>query len=267
VRRTLTALALAAASAIACGAAPAAAQSRLAQARVESCDRAAREAVFVGRMTRVRGTARMSMRFSLQQREAGDDSFARLRAPGLGRWRRSRPGVRRFIHRQRVRGLSETSTYRAVVDFRWRDAGGRVVRRARRRSGLCRPAGDLPDLRVTRLYSRNSSTPGTAVYNVRIANRGRASAGAFAVSLAVDGSAVDSRTVPGLEPGTSRGLDFSGPLCSSGIRVVVDSGGAVAEANEDDNELSIRCASARARPEPAAHALAPWPVLPYDRSP
>src|SRR5439155_2644601 len=93
----------------------------LAGVRVATCDRAGLEAVFVGRMRRVRGTSEMLMRFRLDQRPAGGGTWAHLRARPLRRWRRSLPGVRRFVYHQRVRGLADGDSHRAVVPCRWLD--------------------------------------------------------------------------------------------------------------------------------------------------
>jgi hypothetical protein len=212
---------------------------------LRSCDREAREAVFSGRMTRVRGSSRMWMRFSIHERAAGADAYARVRASGLFRWRKSRAGVRRFVHRQRVRGLNEGSVYRAIVDFRWIDATGRVVKRARRRSRACLPSGSLPDLSVARITSSPAVAPGTAVYRLRITNRGVAPARSVGVSLAVDGAVVDTQTIGRLNAHAARWLHFTGPVCTASARAVVDPDRTVAETDEGDNAHEIRCAVAR----------------------
>jgi hypothetical protein len=121
--------------------------SRLAWVKVTSCSRADNSAVFYARMQTVGGAERMAMRFSLLER-AEDGSYEPVEAPGLGRWRRSKPDVGAFGYRQRVRNLTEGSIYRARVQFRWYDAEGDVLRRARRVSGPCSQAGPLPNLRV-----------------------------------------------------------------------------------------------------------------------
>ena len=94
-----------------------------ASVRVLDCDREAQQAVFRGAMRRVPRTGRMAIRFTLLQRDPGE-SFRRVRAPGLARWKKSRAGVRRFAHRQRVRGLSYGSDYRVRVDYRWLNGAG-----------------------------------------------------------------------------------------------------------------------------------------------
>ena len=95
-----------------------------------------RLAVFRGGMRALPGAERMSMRFKLQER-VGAREFRTVKAPGLGVWRKSRRGVRRFAYRQRVLALAEGSAYRAVVGFRWYAADREVIRRATRRSRPC----------------------------------------------------------------------------------------------------------------------------------
>lgn len=122
--------------------------------RVVECSRGPealdRHATFRASMRRVPHTEHMSMRFALQER-VGDGRFRPVNAPGLGTWRSSHPAVRRFSYRQRVLELAEGSTYRAVVSFRWYDADGGLIRRARRRSKPCRQPGLLSNLRLLRI--------------------------------------------------------------------------------------------------------------------
>src|SRR5215210_5904527 len=92
--------------------------TKLASVRVLDCDRTSQEALFRAAVRRVPGTRRMAIRFTLHERDPGD-RFRRVRAPGLSRWKKSKIGVRRFAHRQRVRGLSNGSDYRVRVDYRW----------------------------------------------------------------------------------------------------------------------------------------------------
>jgi hypothetical protein len=106
------------------------ARKPLASVRVVECQRGPaaenRLALFRGAMRRVRRTREMWMRFKLRER-VGEGSYRTINAPGLGTWRKSRPGVRRFAYRQRVLALAEGSTYRVVVSFRWYDADGALL--------------------------------------------------------------------------------------------------------------------------------------------
>lgn len=201
-----------------------------------------RRASFRGTMDRLPGTERMSMRFTLQER-VGDGGFRNVKAPGLGAWRKSRPGVRRFAHRQRVVALAEGSAYRMVVSFRWRDREGHTIRRARRRSQSCGQPGVLPNLSLVHVTGGRllPAQPPVATYTVRVANRGHAAAPRFGVSLAVDGAIVDTQSVLGLSPGERRDLIFTGPLCQGTVTARVDPDDAVREASERDNILASPC--------------------------
>ena len=94
-----------------------------ARVKLADCSRSSHSAVFYARMRRVRGARRLGLRLTLLSR-AGGQRWQVVEAPGLGRWRWSRRGVRAFGYRQRVRGLAEGSAYRMVVAFRWRGRGG-----------------------------------------------------------------------------------------------------------------------------------------------
>jgi hypothetical protein len=212
----------------------------LASVRVSSCSRVDHSALFYGRMNRLAAADRMAMRFTLLQR-AEHESFTPLRAPGLGRWRKSKHAVGGLGYRQRVRGLAEGSLYRMQVDFRWYDEGGTVIRHARRRSRTCSQAGALPNLRVRILDSAPTPIDGVDRYEVRVANRGTAAAQMVDVAFEVDGSAVDTQTVPVLDPDLTQLLTFRGPTCENGVRATVDPGGTVRETAEHDNVRALSC--------------------------
>jgi CARDB len=208
--------------------------------RTVSCSPASSSAVFYGRMQSLGAGQRMSMRFSLLER-SGADGYRAVRSPQLDRWRRSRPGVAAFGYRQKVKGLSEDAVYRARVDFRWQDADGDVVRRARRRSRPCIQAGPLPNLmtRITRVQM--TTVEGVFRYLVRVTNVGAAYAEKVDVRMDLDGAAVDTKTVPGLAEGHSAIVSFRAPRCGSWARAVADPGGTVRESSEDDNVHSLAC--------------------------
>jgi hypothetical protein len=192
-------------------------------------------------MRSLRAGQRMSMRFSLLERTA-EGPYQPVRAPRLGRWRKSRPGVAAFGYRQKVKGLSEDAVYRARVDFRWHDAEGEVVRRAQRRSRPCSQSGPLPNLRAWMVRTGATTTPGVVRYLVRAVNSGIAAAQRVDVMLAVDGSAVDTKSVPRLEAGQTEVVEFRGPRCGSSVRATADPDDTVRELSEDDNSQSLTCA-------------------------
>jgi hypothetical protein len=196
--------------------------------------------VFAARMRAVPGTARMAIRIRLFERY-GDGEFERVSAPGLGVWKKSEPGVSVFRHRQRIERLHQGAEYRAVVHYRWSDADGEVIQRARRASDVCSQGGGLPNLRVARVRWQPGEVEGTAVYKVRVVNDGVSTARNVGVLLRIDGEVVDeAETIDRLEPGEARRVTFIGPVCRRDIRVVVDPD-AIAESREQDNVLSRSC--------------------------
>lgn len=214
------------------------AASRAASVRVLDCDPQGQQVLFRGAMRRIRGSRRMMLRFTLLQRRAGG-RWERVRARGLARWKRSRSGVGRFAHRQRVRNLSDGLDYRARVDFRWLDRDGDVVRRERRSSGVCPLSQPLPDLRVADL--RPADEGSGSLYTVTVHNRGRAASPATDVRLGVDGRPGAAGAVGPLAPGESGDVTLSGPRCGVRARAVVDPAGAVKESDERNNGRTVRC--------------------------
>jgi hypothetical protein len=209
-------IALAAVAVPAALAAPGAAGPPVASVSVSECSKglqaADRFVEFRGAMRQVTGSETMWMRFGLRER-LGDRPAAPVRVPGLGVWRKSRPGVPRFVHRQQVLELAEGSEYRARVHFRWYDADGNVVEKAVRRSATCRQGGDLPNLVVKRIRAQPvAGSPGLERYEV--------------------GS---------LEPGQGRKVFVNGPTCGRAVRAEADPEDALIESSESDNRLRSRC--------------------------
>src|SRR5215211_7001297 len=222
---------------------PTVSEKRDARVRVANCSRDHHAAAFNSRMRTIAGAEQMWMRFRVLER-LGTTRFEPVRAPGLGRWRKSRPGVLVFRFRQRVRGLAEGADYRARVDYRWLDADGEVIRRARRRSGVCRQHGRLPNLQVLGISTRPTLATGTSEYAVQIWNSGRAPALGASVDLFVDHTAVDRQTVSSIGPGEIVRARFVGPSCErydSPVAAVVDSDATILESREDDNRRDARC--------------------------
>ena len=202
-----------------------------------------RHATFRAVAARVAGARSMRVRLRLEERTPRAD-WRPVGAPGLGVWRRSRPGVGRFAVRQRVLELAEGSSYRVLARFRWYDAGGKVILRARRRSRPCRQPGDLPNLRVRRVVVTSlAGPPLVAAYRVDVANRGSAPAPPSRVRLNVDGGVVDTVAVPSLAPGETRPVWLTGPPCGITLNATVDPSDAVREADELDNTLVRDCDS------------------------
>jgi len=222
--------------------APVASAKRRAPARVKTlgCADGDEKVTFEGRMRAVRGARRMAMRFSLYERQ-DDGSFERLQPPGLGKLRRSRRGVRKFVFGQRVEGLKPGHHYRAVVRFTWYDGSGHKIRRVRRRSRVCHELGLLPNLRVVRIRQGRTAPSRTARYGVRVENTGGVAAEDVPVLFAVDGAILDTRRIARLEPRRSSVVWFMGPPCGRRVAAEVDPLDAIREVTGRDNRLFRAC--------------------------
>ena len=190
-------------------------------------------------MRAVPKTVRMALRFRLYEK-VGDGEFHRVATNEV--WRVSRPGAAAFVWDHRVRGLRQGAVYRAVVKYRWTNAAGEVIAKARRRSALCSQNGGLPNLKVASIDVRPGEVENTAVYRAKVVNRGGTAARRVGVLLRVDGEVVDEvEVIDALQPGESRTVTFTGPVCRNRMRVVVDPKDLIAETREQDNTRSSRC--------------------------
>jgi hypothetical protein len=243
-RRLLTALLLAAVPV----AASAHAQSGVpgpARVKVADCSIDDASALFVAHMRRTRSTARMWLRFKLL--EKSDLGFHPLKAPGLGRWRKSKPGVRAFAYKQAVRGLEAGSLYKAQVDFRWYDGAGRLVGTALRRSAPCRQFDLLPNL-TAKPFAVRSLKPGELYrYRIVLTNEGVTAATGVPVRLTVNDTVVDTVVVASLPPAARKVVVIDGPACVSSVKVEVDPDGLIVESAEADNARELTCADLPAR--------------------
>jgi hypothetical protein len=105
---------------------------------VTASSQAGRSTAFSGQMETMPGTRRMAMLIVVQERAAGEATFHTLSAPGLGAWRHSEVGVKIYKYVRQVTDLPAPAAFRAVIQFRWLDDQGRVIRRAVRRTPACR---------------------------------------------------------------------------------------------------------------------------------
>jgi hypothetical protein len=245
LRKTLTLVVLAAIPVAAGAVAHArtgqsAAVEGMAGVKLLTCDRDAHGAAFEGRMRRVRGAERMSMRFTLLERMPGAQ-FRPVTADGLGRWRKSKPFKAVFAYRQGVRGLVENAAYRTWVQFRWYTEEGDTVRRERHRSRICDQSTPLPNLRARVIGAEPAPEAGQLRYSVRVVNRGRAPADAE-VRLTVDGAEAAIRNVPAVLPGQPRVIVLQGPRCQRQVKALADPADIIEESDERDNGHTVPCA-------------------------
>jgi hypothetical protein len=117
-------------------------QQQPVSATLEQCitasSQADRSTTFSGQMETMPGTRRMAMLIVVQERAAGGATFHTLSAPGLGAWQHSEVGVKIYKYVRQVTDLPAPAAFRAVIQFRWLDNQGRVIRRAVRRTPACR---------------------------------------------------------------------------------------------------------------------------------
>ncbi|MGZ4267775.1 MAG: CARDB domain-containing protein [Solirubrobacteraceae bacterium] len=222
-------------------AAPAGAQSSAVvplRASLISCSAASRTAVFAGSMPAIAGTRVMAMRFDLQSRPDAGATWAPVRVPGLGIYKRSSSGQTGFVFTQRVQALAAPGVYRAVVRFRWYGRGGHVLRVARRTTGTCTQPDPRPDLRPGLLTATLLPDGQTARYALAVINAGRSDAGGFAVDVA--GMRAQ---VPGLSAGEQTTVTVDAPRCAPGttVAVRVDPAMQVDEADEADDAVQRAC--------------------------
>lgn len=233
------AIAVSAATAATTAAAPAPPASPQASVRLLDCSPEAHSASFHGRMKRIEGAERMWMRFRLLERRGS--AFEAVSAPGLDRWHRSREGVGGFGWRQNVLGLKAGASYRTRASFRWYDADGNLLARARRRSPVCRQFTVLPNLAAELSAAQHTKVPGVWRYVFRVENTGAAAAEDVPVRLEVDGAAIDTAIVAAIEPGESRLATFRGPACEESVSVTADPDDVITESEESDNAEELAC--------------------------
>lgn len=214
------------------------------RATLEACQTGAaptdRYAVFTGSMPSQPKTASMEMRFDLFERTPGT-AFQHVALAKWGIWEHTtKAGVPGFIFTKRVDQLAAPAAYRAVVSFRWKDAGGKVLRSEQRTSAMCRQPDPRPDLHVKRVFFDSGKT------HVVVRNRGRSAAGPFAVTATLGGGTL-TRSVAGLPQDAQTTVTFPAKACTPGesATITLDTAGAVDEADEADNAVTVACPTRR----------------------
>jgi CARDB len=220
-------------------AAPPPSGSLPATVKLADCSVEERSAAFYGRMRPVPGADRMWMRFTVQEKHA--TVYEGLKARGLSRWHRSKPGVGAFGYRQTVRGLQPGGAYRVRVSFRWYAADGELLERTSRRSKPCRQFDEVPNLTSAVEGWSPSRVPGVVRYEMSVGNNGFAPAEDVEAHLTVDGGVVDTATISYLEPGETRELTVMGPACTNTVSSIADPDGVIVETSEDDNVHAVNC--------------------------
>jgi hypothetical protein len=228
-------------------AAPAAQAKPFARALLSSCERgldeAERAGVFEGQMRRVPGTTRMQMRFTLQARTPEIGRWSGVAAPGFGSWVGSVPGTSRYVYTKRVENLLAPASYRVLLRFRWLDAAGEVIERAKSYSAVCRQPDPRPNVLVRSIGVQPADRPSRSRYVVFLRNSGGSLAEASSLLVTVDGTPLPRAPVAQLEPGEGVLVTVEGPACRAGSVVVAgaDADDELDERDESDNELTRPC--------------------------
>jgi hypothetical protein len=211
--------------------------SPYAKATLVSCDRDAREAVFEGRVVSYHKAAKMQLRFTLQALTPDDTRWRKIAAASFGTWITVPPTFAKYSYAKTVQDLLAPASYRAVVDFRWRDRRGKTVRTERAISPVCRQPDARPDLVVRSLEVDAGD------YVAVIFNRGREAADAFAVDFLSDSVPLGTVEVVGLAPQTTVTVMLPGPPCAAGttVEAVADPRSEIDEADEENDSLGVLC--------------------------
>jgi CARDB len=206
------------------------------RAVVVSCDKDAREAVFEGQVRVFRKAPKMQMRFTLQASTPDAPKWRKVALPDFSGWIGAPVNVGKYTYDKTVQDLLPGANYRAVVDFRWRNRAGRTIRTERAISPVCKQPDARPDLVVRNVRIEDGSYVGV------VFNRGRSSAGPFAVDFQLDGASVGTVEVTGLASQTPITV-MTPAKCAPGtpLDVVADPRAQVDEADEENNSFSTTC--------------------------
>jgi hypothetical protein len=105
-----------------------------------------RSATFTAQMVATGSTQRMEIKIELQQRMRGEGEYHTVAAPNLGIWRGSEAGVKIDKYVQQVTDLTGPAAYRALVQFRWLNDKGHVIRRAELHTSHCLQPAPAPQV-------------------------------------------------------------------------------------------------------------------------
>ncbi len=111
---------------------------------VTAVAQADRSVTFTGQMETVPGAHRMAMEIVVQEHVPGEVGFHTLADAGPATWQRSEVGLKIYKYVRQVTGLPAPAAFRAVVQYRWLNEKGHVLRTTVRRTPACRQPGERP---------------------------------------------------------------------------------------------------------------------------
>ena len=121
-----------------------------------------RSATFYGQIETIPGATRMAVQIDVQEHAPGDSEFHTLAAPGLDAWQRSETGVKIYKDVRQVTDLSAPALYRALVQFRWLDEKGHVIKSTTRRTEICRQPAPRSAAGTPTTTTGTATTTGTS---------------------------------------------------------------------------------------------------------
>jgi hypothetical protein len=203
-----------------------------ARARVSQCVSSpfsdGRRIVFVARMkmfTDTMGTGqKRQMRFDIYRKYNEQKRYKRIKAEGLSTWHEGGDPMAAIYQREVALAEPETAArFYAKVSFRWMSNDGKTVEwRRKLATKPCKMKNALPRLGV--LAARHQAVAGTTdhAYTVTVSSRGGAEAENVPVHVSIDGAAPIVAIVDSVGPGQIIDTSFTGPACSSQMKVTID---------------------------------------------
>lgn len=215
---------------------------------------------FRAAMSSMAAGGKMELRYTLYRRYNNQARFRVVKpteGSSLGEWLASSDtGATKYIHNLAITPIETAAVYRVKVSYRWYDAGGKIVKRAKRTSKLCKQRRGLPNLEITSVqqYPNGSSVfPDLPViWVVTVRNSGSSSA-SLPAGLIVSGTAggglsdgtVDAQPLNALDTipaGATLTRQLYGQECRGGpVQLTVDPMNLVREKNEKDNVYKGGC--------------------------
>lgn len=238
-----------------------------ASVKVSKCKSAAlfaeRELVFRGAMSSIGSGGKMQMRVLLYRRYHEQKRFHLVNTAGSGlglaEWQESGDAsATKYVNNFSITPVETRAQYRVKAQYRWRDAGGKIVARAKRSSLTCTQSRTLPDLVIDGYVkfpnpgTYNASHP--VIYAITISNKGRssawlpveplASAGIGTTPLLAEPVPSAPFTLDTVPAKTSVTRNFYGPECSGpaeSLSVQIDPGLYIRETNRANNSVVLPC--------------------------
>lgn len=215
---------------------------------------------FRASMSAAPAAGKMELRYTLYRRYNNQSRFRVVQpteGSSLGEWLASSdPEVTKYIHSLAVTPVETAAVYRVKVSYRWHDSSGKVIKRAKRTSKLCKQRRGLPNLDISSVQQYPNGSPVfpdlPVIWVVTVRNNGSSSA-SLPAGLIVSGTAngglsdgtVDAQPLNALDTipaGTTLTRQLYGQECRGGpVQITVDPMNLVREKNEKDNIFKGSC--------------------------